>query len=168
MAKTVGHQTGSITVSDQGLGTLIYTAPSTGVTKIIMCELAAKAPSSFSSYKKLNMFTKSNTVNGSANMVATILNAVNQSAYWRRAAYGTVLSSVVPSDGGTHPGGGLTGYSTGANGYDIQLRYGAYQTSPSFCMDEFYLAPTSKIYLWQDSGFSDIVAYYSFITINET
>ena len=168
MAKTVGHQTGSTTVSDQGNGSLIYTAPSTGVTKIIMCELAAKGPSGFVSSRKLNMFTKSNTVSGSANMVATIFSPVNQTSYWRRGVYGTFPGSIMPTDSSTHPGGSIIAHNTASTGYDIQIRHAAYQTSASFCVHEFYLAPTSKIYVWHDHGFNDVVVYYSFITINET
>jgi len=171
MAKTVGHQAGQATLSN-GVTNLLYTAPSTGVTKIIMCEFSAKAQTQFF-YPSQNLFilTKATSDNGAANIAASFKNGTTGNAYRRHASYGSG-AVYFPSDGST---GGTYGTSpifittNSATGYtwldDAQAAYASYG---SFYHNEFYLTPSAQVSVYHDQGYNDVLLNYAFITINET
>ena len=179
MAKTIGEQSGSVTCNDNQV-TNIYTAPSTGVTKIIMCDWTLERSDGANmntgnrpAVMYIRKATPSST-DANGNVVIWAPAPGNIASKYRYAVFGAKKDSI-GAGGGTfdtqlqNHGGTPQFYNTTTSWSGASQITSTYDvTYSNWATSEFYMVSGSQMNLWHRTGSNSTTLHYSFITINET
>ena len=183
MAKTVSYSRGTGTYSSYGK-TLLYTAPSSGVTKILMTEFAVVYDSSSelgsnnNNGHQFGLVVIGNSGNGygavkaRASMSYSVGGAAGYIWYPGDAAHSHTPLARYESSGSYYEGtpGGLLG-NRGIQVTNCISNFDRGNINLSFrnwMMNAWWMTPSDKLYISRTSPSVTMSYSYSFVTINET